>query len=191
MRLFVAVDVSDDTRAQLANVREQLESTLARTRKPPRITWVKPENAHVTMRFIGEVAEDTAAAIRTALNGDFTCPEFEVRWSTAGAFPGGRSPRVVWIGATAGAEELSQLAQAVNDRLTAVIGPGESRPFKAHLTVGRVKDPGAGVDWPQMLSAVRAGTTTSLVDHVTLYLSRTSPKGPTYHPLETWKLSSQ
>src|ERR671910_944127 len=126
MRLFVAADVSEQTRAQLVSVREQLESSLAGARKPPRITWVKPENAHVTMRFIGEVAEDRAAVIRTALNGHFTMPPFEVRWSTAGTFPAGRSPHVVWLGATAGAEELSRLAHAVSDRLQPIIGPAQA-----------------------------------------------------------------
>jgi 2'-5' RNA ligase len=190
MRLFVAVDISDETRAQVVRVRDAMVRALSSVRTPPRVTWVKPENAHVTLRFIGEAPESTVEALAQAVGRGFDVAPFAIGWATVGTFPGGRSPRVIWLGAASGAADLTALADAVNHRLEPVLGPAESRPFAPHLTVGRVKDPGKGVDWPSLVGQVRAGHTVSPIDRVTLYQSRLSPRGPTYHPVWTWKLSS-
>jgi 2'-5' RNA ligase len=191
MRLFIAADIADDTRGQLTAVREQLEAGLRALRNAPRITWVKPENAHVTLRFIGEEAEECATRLRTAMGEPLDSPPFAVTWDRVGTFPGGRSPRVVWIGATSGRDELAALAARVNARLEPLIGRAESRPFKAHLSVGRIRESAGRIDWPAIIAQVSVGCTTTTVDHVTLYQSTLSPKGPTYHPVCTWKLSSR
>jgi 2'-5' RNA ligase len=178
MRLFVAADVGDRAKAHIRAIREQLIPALAASRRAPRVTWVKEDAAHVTLRFIGEVSDDCAAQIETALSPDFAVGPFEVRWDCVGTFPGGRSPRVLWIGAS-GDEKLAELAELVEARLLAIVGPGESRPFKAHLTVGRIKEPGRFV-WAEAISRLPFEPSVTRVDHVTLYRSRLSPKGPTY-----------
>jgi RNA 2',3'-cyclic 3'-phosphodiesterase len=180
MRLFVAADISDKTRVALRSVRESIAPKIAAARVAPRVSWVKEEAAHVTLRFIGNVADDIGAAIVAALAAPFDLRPFRVQWETIGTFPRGRSPRVVWMGATDGAEKLATLAGLVASRLDIILGPGEDRPFKPHLTVGRIKEPGRHVDWPRILAAASPGPTTTRVNHVTLYQSRLSPKGPTY-----------
>jgi RNA 2',3'-cyclic 3'-phosphodiesterase len=180
MRLFVAADISDSTRAALRAVRDSIAPTIASARMPPRVTWVKDESAHVTLRFVGHVPDDVGAAIAGALAEPFDLAPFRVRWETIGTFPGGRSPRVVWMGATEGAEKLATLATLVAERLDPIVGPGENRPFKPHLTIGRIKVPGRHVDWPRIVAEAQPEPTTTRVDHVTLYQSRLSPKGPTY-----------
>ncbi len=178
MRLFVAADLGKDTQAQIRSVREQLEPLL-RTRRPPRVMWVKDEMAHVTLRFIGDVRDESAVAIESALNLELALTPFDVAWDRLGTFPGGRSPRVVWIGASTDVDALSHLASMVNLRLDPIIGPADARPFKAHVTIGRVRDPGR-VDWRLALTRVELDPTVTHVDHVTLYRSHLSPKGPTY-----------
>ncbi len=186
MRLFVAIDVSDETRAQLRRVREQLTQRLARVARAPRVTWVADNAAHVTLRFIGEVPESIAEAVRAAMTPPLAGSPYAIGFSNVGVFPNGSRPRVVWIGAAQGQEETAAVVAVVNQRLEAIIGPGESRPFRAHLTVARVKEPTA-FDWAAALATIDSGRTLSVVDHVTLYQSRTSPKGPTYTPLcTTW-----
>jgi RNA 2',3'-cyclic 3'-phosphodiesterase len=183
MRLFVAADVSDKTRTALKSVRESISTRIATARTPPRVTWVKDEAAHVTLRFIGHVPDEVGAEIAAALARPFDLAPFRVHWETIGTFPGGRSPRVVWMGATDGGEKLSALATLVTERLQPIVGPGEDRVFKPHLTIGRIKDPGRQVDWPRIVLEARPAPTTTRVDHVTLYQSRLSPKGPTYSAL--------
>jgi 2'-5' RNA ligase len=186
VRLFVAIDVSHETRAQLRRVREQLAQQFATVARPPRVTWVADEAAHVTIRFIGEVSDSVAERVRAAMAPSLTGPAYTIGFSDVGVFPTGSRPRVVWIGANRGHEETAALAAAVNQRLDPIVGAGESRPFRAHLTLARVKEP-RPFDWSAALATIDSGHTRSLVDHVTLYQSRTSPAGPTYTPLcTTW-----
>ena len=178
MRLFVAADVGDDTRAQVRSVREQLEPLL-RGRRAPRVAWVREQAAHVTLRFIGEIADEHAVLVESALTPTLALAPFEVGWDRLGSFPRGRSPRVIWIGATRGRDALSALATMVAARLEAIVGPGEARPFNPHLTIARVRDPGR-VAWPDLLTHVSLEPIVARIDHVTLYRSRLSPKGATY-----------
>ena len=180
MRLFVAVDISDDTRRAFRDVREQLEPHLHRARHPPRVVWIKDDAAHVTVRFIGAVADGRVRAIEAALHEPIEIAPFVLEWSIVSTFPSGRSPRVVWLGATNDLEPIRQLATLVNARLDALVGAGESRPLTPHLTLARIKEPGRGVAWAQALAGVKTTPTLSRIDHVTLYESQTGPKGSTY-----------
>ena len=188
MRIFVAVDIDDKTRAQLSGAREAMLSVLATARVPPRVTWVKPESAHVTLRFIGETADTVAEIVKRALSDGFDALPFEMTWRAVGTFPAGRHPRVVWIGTADRPNAITALADEINARLEPLVGAGESRPFKPHITLGRVKEPGVSVDWPRALAAVQWAHTTTRVDHVTLYASRTSPAGAVYTALATMPL---
>lgn len=188
MRLFVAIDVNDATRAQLSRVQQSLESELSRAPAPPRVTWVAPQSAHVTLRFIGEVGESAAERVRQALVAPIPHAPFDVTFSGLGAFPRARRPSVVWLGMTGGQSECAAIARLVNLRLADIVDMPPDRPFLAHLTVARVKEPGR-FDWDAAFGRVVAGMTMSPIDHVTLYQSRTSPKGPTYTALCTTVLS--
>ena len=186
MRLFVAVDLSPETRAQVSDVQGQLGVALA-SRRPPRISWVKPDGAHVTMRFLGEVPEQYVERIANLLGSrQLADRRFEIVWETVGAFPDLRKPRVLWIGATSGTESLGALAGVVRERLATVGSATEDRPFRPHVTIARVRDPGIGVSWPTALSKVHLTPTISPVDHVTLYQSQLSPKGPRYTAMATF-----
>ena len=184
MRLFVAVDISDETRAAIAEVRTAIERVFSGAPRPPRITWVREASAHVTVRFIGEVDDATARAAAAALAPELELAPFDVEWTSLGIFPPGRaglrSPRAIWIGASSGVEALNALATVVNHRLAPIIGEGSERSFTAHLTVGRVKLPGKGVAWAEAIDTVRPRPTRSRVDRVTLYQSQLSSRGPTY-----------
>lgn len=180
MRLFLAADIDDETRAQMAETCDLLQTHLNEAATPPRVAWVRGELAHVTLRFIGEAPEEMCGALERALSDALPLSPFDVRWERLGTFPGSRRPRVIWVGPDAGHAQLSALASAVNTAIAALVGPGESRPFRAHLTLGRVKEAGRQVDWAAALAAVPWRPTTTRVDHVTLYRSRLSSKGPTY-----------
>lgn len=182
MRLFVALDVSEETRAQLRRVRAALEPQLRRGTRPPRLTWVRDAAAHITLRFIGEVSEDVATRVCVALAAPINQAPYSLRFAGVGAFPRHGPPRVVWIGVAQGQDTTARLAADVARRLEPVVGVDREREFRAHLTVARVKDPGR-MDWSAALRAVDARVSVSLIDHVTLYSSRTLPEGPAYTAL--------
>jgi 2'-5' RNA ligase len=179
MRLFLAAEIDDDTRVQLAAAQHALQSVLKHARVPPRITWVDPLVAHVTIRFIGETSEETATRVQAALAALPVHP-FAVRWGAMGIFGGNRHPKSIWVGPIAGQDGLARLAQDIDARLDPVIGGGRTQPLMPHLTLGRVKDRGSGADWTRALQAVSFTPTVTRIEQVTLYQSRLSSKGPTY-----------
>lgn len=96
--------------------------------------------AHLTLRFLGEVAEDREEAIASALREAVAgVSPFTVTFEGVGAFPSRHAPRVVWVGATSGAAPLVALARRVSAALAAAGFPPEPRPFAPHVTLFRVR----------------------------------------------------
>jgi 2'-5' RNA ligase len=196
VRLFVAADVADDTRTEVGQLRGRIEAQLASARARPRLTWVKPDRAHVTLRFIGELADDRAAALAVAFGEPVRLAPFEVIWDEVATIPEGRGARVIVLRASAGGVQLAELASRVGERVDAVLGTdepahragGPTRAFRAHVTLARIREPGRRVDWPALLPAVRVTPTRTHVHVVTLYQSRLSPDGPTYGALARARL---
>jgi len=184
VRLFVAAGISDETRDAMRRSRAAIEAAIAEARVPPRITWARDDVAHVTLCFIGEVTDDVARAVEAALAAPLPIEPFDVEWGAIGVFPPGRgglrSPRTIWLGASRGAAALTALAAAVNDKLAPIVARGDDRPQTPHLTLGRVRQPGMGLSWADVLESARPQPTTSRIDRATLYRSQLSPRGPTY-----------
>lgn len=179
MRLFVAIDIGDAVRADVARVRATIQSQLEAVQDPPRVVWVAPASLHLTLRFLGEVADADVPALRDALADPFELPPFAVEWRGLGAFPLAKHPKALWMGVVSGAASLGRLEAEVSRRLGSAIEP-EVHPFRPHVTLGRVKAPGAGIDWTKILENVDVRGVRSVVDHVTLYQSKLSAKGPQY-----------
>jgi 2'-5' RNA ligase len=179
MRLFVAIDVGDVVRAEAARVIKAISSKLEAVKTPPKIAWVRPDDLHVTLRFIGEVADEAVPALCERLAPPVSLAPFEVEWRGLGVFPSARQPRALWLGVVAGGAALGALEAEVTRRLAGTVEP-ESRPLLPHLTLGRVKMAGAGIDWPKILQAQDVRGARSPVDRVTLYRSQLSPRGPHY-----------
>jgi 2'-5' RNA ligase len=92
---------------------------------------------------------------------------------------------VLFLTPVEGTEALRNLVAGVDERLDPVLGEGRDHEFKAHLTVGRVRQAGRGFSWRAALDAVQVSPTVTRIADVTLYQSRLSPKGPTYTALSS------
>jgi RNA 2',3'-cyclic 3'-phosphodiesterase len=176
-RLFIAIDVGDAVRAEVTRVVAQLGAKLEAVKTPPKVTWVKPAALHVTLRFLGETGDAEAERVRAALTPPIAMPPFDVEWRGVGAFPSPRHPRALWMGVVRGAAQLGAVEAEIAQRLGTV--DLEARPFLPHLTIGRIKMTGQGVDWPKVLKAVEVRGVISRVERVTLYRSE-SQRGPHY-----------
>ena len=131
MRAFLAVDLGADVHARLVGVKRELEQLGAAVR------WVRDDNLHVTVKFLGNVGEDALGELRGTLDAALrdTAP-MAATVRGLGAFPDLRRARVVWAGVDC--PPLPALAARV-DAAAARIGVApETRPFRAHLTLGRV-----------------------------------------------------
>lgn len=188
MRLFVAVEIDPSVTQALADFGAALRRKARDLAPDARIGWVGTEQLHVTSRFIGEVNDARAAAIAGALLQELAVTPFDLVVKGAGAFPERGAPRVLWAGIAAGREGLVAVEAEVSARLAACGVDREDRPYRPHVTLARVREP-AGLRSAALFETLadrRFGT--SRVEAVTLFQSRTSPKGAVYTPLHRTSL---
>jgi RNA 2',3'-cyclic 3'-phosphodiesterase len=134
MRLFVALEIPSAVRENLAALLKFLRAISPQTR------WVRPENLHVTLKFIGEVAETKIAAIRSALAGVRCDQVVTLDFRKVGFFPNEKHPRVFWAGIEA-SPNLITLAADI-EMATEKLGIlREKRSFSPHLTLARFDPP--------------------------------------------------
>jgi 2'-5' RNA ligase len=181
--VFVAIDVGDEVRREAQRVVSALTMKLEAAKTPPKVAWVKPAVLHVTIKFIGELEEPAVEQLKPLLEPPIAMPPFEVQWRGIGTFPSNRHPRALWLGVINGAAQLAALESEVSRRLSGIDVELDERALLPHLTLGRVKMPGAGIDWPKVLQACEVRNVTSRVDRVTLYRSKLSQYGPNYTEL--------
>ena len=132
MRLFVAFEIPGAVRAQMASLVAELRPLA------PAIKWVRAENLHVTLKFLGETKEHRLDAIRAALARIPARAAVELRFRGLGFFPNERRPRVFWAGIET-LPALPPLADEIQAAMAAVGFPREDRAFAPHLTLARLE----------------------------------------------------
>jgi len=136
LRTFIAIDLDEELRQNLSRLQEHL-----REQMPPRsVRWVRPEGIHLTLKFLGDTAEEQVAAIQAALaRAAVQVGPFSFEVGGLGCFPHSRRPRVVWVGLQELTGALLNLREAVEAQVAPLGFPTEKRAFHAHLTLGRVQ----------------------------------------------------
>ncbi|MHB8780631.1 MAG: RNA 2',3'-cyclic phosphodiesterase [Candidatus Geothermincolia bacterium] len=136
LRLFVAVDIP-----------ERLKQAIAKgigscRRVAPDARWVRPENLHLTLKFLGatpqERIDDIAAALESVCGGHAT---MHMAMQGPVAFPDARRARVFWVGLGGDMEPLARLAQQIEDGMAELDFEREGRPFTGHITIARLRRP--------------------------------------------------
>jgi len=183
MRLFVAVELPPPVVIAADTVARELRERISHTAPRARLTWVAPDRMHVTVRFIGEVNDDMATAIRDVLGPPLESPPVAFALGEVGAFPTRGAPRALWLGLTAASEAVAALETEISGRLAQVGVPRESRPFTPHVTLARVRE-AAGLRASAVLADVAPPAARGRIDAITLFASRLSPRGPTYTALQ-------
>jgi 2'-5' RNA ligase len=187
VRLFVAVEIAERVAEEIAALSDVLRGRVASRAPAARMTWVARTHLHLTLRFIGEVDEERAEAIRAALVRSLDVEAFDLGFDGAGAFPRRGAPRVLWLGIERGERALLALEREVTARLRMCAVPPETRPYRPHLTLARVRD-SAGLRTDTLFADLPAVAGRSPVRAITLFESRLSPKGSTYVPLQSTDL---
>ncbi len=186
MRVFVALEMDRGPRERLAAMVGALKPRIA----GGRIGWVAPENLHITLRFLGELGEERVAEVRQALSSVSyrVCPFEPDHW---GVFPDAKRARVLWAGCAPEQEQrIAGLAEMVESRLHSIGIQREPRPFRAHVTVGRVKEPVHGVAEAFEASPLR-NIGVSSGESFVLMESRLGPGGSKYTALARFALGKE
>jgi len=183
MRLFTAIDLP-------AEIRNLLVEVITKLRPLARITWSRPENLHITTKFIGQWPEERLQELNALLAGLTPRARIPIQVRGLGFYPGAKYPRVFWAGVEA-PPELTALASET-DRALAKLGlEPESRAYSPHLTLARFKQPSGleafhkavvGLGQPEF-GAFEA-------DRFYLYLSKPGPGGSVYTRLSEFPFST-
>jgi RNA 2',3'-cyclic 3'-phosphodiesterase len=185
MRLFVALDLPESARANLASLVERLKSEQAKS-DGTKVRWSRPEGLHITLKFIGHVDPAKLGAIRAALATVRSREPVEMNIRGVGFFPNERQPRVVWCGVEA-SSNLGQLATDTGRSLESLGILPESRPYVPHLTLARFSSPDGLEDLINAASNLKShefGSASESEFH--LYESILKPSGSEYKRLATY-----
>jgi len=187
IRSFIAIDLSGQVRRRLESLAQDLRKCGAQ------VGWVRTEGIHLTLKFLGDVAPGLIEDIKPALAGiaSQTAP-IHLEPAGCGASPTIKSPRVIWVGLRGQSGPLAELARRVEAAMVPLGFKPEDRPFKPHLTLGRVKGRQGLQDLQQLLLA-HLDFTAEPFDavEVVLYKSDLRPDGARYAPLLTAPFSGR
>lgn len=175
-RLFIAIDLPEEVKQKLGNLRKELAF--------PQAKWVKKENLHLTLKFLGQVEEEkihlVSSGLKKALK-DFSC--FALQTSELGAFPDPKRARVLWIDLEKGREETRNLFRLMDNQLLDLGFEKETREFEPHITLARFKKPAPLLNLPSV-----GFSCYFIAREVVLFESILKPEGPVYKPREVFVL---
>jgi 2'-5' RNA ligase len=181
-RLFVAVDLDQAARRVVTGAAVQIAERLGAV-DGIRVSWVRPRNLHLTVRFLGEVGRETRGRLQTSLARRWALAPFELALAPAGVFPVFGAPRVVWVGVRDCGGAFERLTPELDARLAAAGATvsDDAMHFTPHVTIGRVRRaPNRGRDIREAAAAVSVEPERWRVTDVTLYESRPTDGPPTY-----------
>lgn len=179
MRTFIAIALPPELADELHGSAQEMHRLVGRAlRVPP------PENLHLTLKFLGQLAPDRLPTLSAALRRELAAVSaIEVRVQGYGAFPRPDRARVLWAGAADPGDALPHLAQAA-DRAAVEVGiEPERRPFRPHITIGRCRRPCA-LPMGKFLQRVDGEAVRRFTaDAVTVFRSEAGPAGAVYTPV--------
>ena len=184
IRAFLAIDLDSPIRESLENFQRQWIPVL------PKMSWVKPHSAHLTVKFLGNVEEAQLEPLRHAVEQAVgPSSVFSLLLEGVGVFPNPRMPRIFWAGVSGEIDQLQILVTLVEQAVVPLGFPPEGKPYHAHLTLARVKTHSREVGMALAITGIlgQPHVLGSLsVDCISLYKSELKPTGPVY--IQLWEV---
>ena len=185
-RIFIAVELPEKTKQDIRKLQREIASHgLA-------IRWVKPVNTHLTIKFLGDVDPSDIETINRILS-DVAAnhPRFDLVPRGVGVFPNIRRPGIIWTGIAGQTDVLGSIHNAVNSGLNDLGFSADKRPYRGHLTLGRIK---TRLDQSRLVTALRVNQDfvceAFSVERLGMFKSELHPSGPVYTKLSAMLLNS-
>ncbi|MCP4593492.1 MAG: RNA 2',3'-cyclic phosphodiesterase [bacterium] len=175
MRLFTAIELSDEVKAMLGDMRRSL-SSFDRT-----VRWVNADQMHLTIKFLGEVDDARVGGISKATAQIATdSSPFELEIGGTGCFPPEGKVRVVWVGVGEPSGALAACNRACEEKYADLGIARERRDYSPHLTLGRVRDDRTNDGLRVGVERVSLAARRQPVDRIVLVQSVLTPRGARY-----------
>lgn len=183
IRAFLAIEPPEDILQTVIRLQEKLRHEVS-----GRLSWTRPGGQHLTLKFFGDVSTEDVESISQAVQN-----RLQSSWSLSlnveklGVFPDSSRPRVLWCDTTGDVEKLAALQKQLDADFALLGFPKEDRPFRAHLTLARIKD-------PRNVSGIGNALTRHVnfsagkfhVPELILFQSKLTPQGAIYTRLATF-----
>ncbi len=179
VRLFIALELSKLQKKEVGEFQKNVKRHLDNAR------WVKPDNIHLTLKFLGETEADKVEPIKEAI--DEVCPGFKpftIRYGESGVFPSERKARVLWVGIKEGYDSVCNLAGKIEEEMAGLGYKKEKRSFHPHLTIGRLRQATPEINIKKFLSEGKSFVSSDvIIKKVILFESSLTRSGAIYRPL--------
>ena len=187
MRVFIAIDIDEAIRKALARLQSDMLAKVDIKKSDAK--WVNPKTMHLTLKFLGENKDQQVIEVcNIARDVVGRHKSFDIEIGNVGYF-GGKTARVLWVGAGQDSENLLQLQGDLEQGLASADWPPETRKFAGHLTLCRVRNSGAGVKLALLAEEYKDfGLGIVPVDALCVYQSELKPEGPVYTVLGKYEL---
>ena len=191
LRLFITIALPEEAKRALKLAQDELKAGLTGSA----LRWTRPDQYHLTLKFLGDVEDSSVSEIIRALRRSCSgFPQLEMRAEGAGVFPNLRRPRVIWAGVRDGAEALTLLQEGIELALEPFAFGREERDFNGHITLARCQllQRSETELLSQLLPAFeRRSFATWTATHFELIRSELQPEGSRYTTLATIPLAAE
>jgi 2'-5' RNA ligase len=178
MRLFIATPTSENVEQELGRIISDLKNVGGP------VKWVAPANIHLTIKFLGDTDESLKSQLIDIIDdvaSKSKAAHFTI--NRLGGFPNLNRPRVIWAGLEGDKSQLGIIASQVDDEVHQLGWEKETREFRAHLTLGRVKRPQGITELANFIKSYKIETIPVEFDRLVLFKSTLTPRGPIYEIL--------
>jgi 2'-5' RNA ligase len=184
MRLFVSIDLPDEFAAEVEAVQDRFADASG-------LSFTDPEQAHVTLKFLGEVNGGELPRVKNALRRAVekaSVGSFEATYEGLGVFPSLGYIQVLWLGVGAGSEEMTALHEAVEREVTRLGFDPEDHEFTPHVTLARMEHAGGKELVQGNVEELDPTVGTTEVSEIRLTESVMTDEGPEYSTVESYAL---
>jgi 2'-5' RNA ligase len=177
IRTFVCIEIPQSIKNRIGELQDELRKSGAS------VSWTRPSNIHLTLKFLGAVPASRIAKVSKAVErAAVATSPFEIEVAGTGCFPSARNPRVLWVGLTNVPDTMHQLYSNIESELEREGFEREKRKFSPHLTIGRIRVPGTGASVGEQLVARGFEPERFTANEVIVMRSDLKPTGSIYTP---------
>ena len=188
IRAFLAIEPPEEILQTVLRLQEKLRREMS-----GRLSWTRPGGQHLTLKFFGDVSVEDVDSIGQAVQNRLQAGwSLNLKVEKLGVFPDARKPRVLWCGTLGDVEKLAALQKQLDADFALIGFPQEDRPFRAHLTLARIKDPREVSGLGQVLNKHTTFSAGEFqVGELILFQSKLTPQGAIYTRLATFPLAGK